>query len=77
MALVVSNRGGLPEVVENNDSGFVIEAGNLKQIIDHVRLLNDDPLLAKKIGDRAAERARTLFSERKYVQTLLQHFVSN
>lgn len=47
---IVSNVGGLPEVVKNNETGFVVEKENAQEIADKIALLIDNELLYKQLS---------------------------
>lgn len=48
--IVASNVGGIPEVIENNISGLLFEAGNFKELSEHIfHLLIDESLRSRLI----------------------------
>jgi len=55
--VIVSNVGGLPEVVDNNVTGFVIPHSNVEFLVKKIELLLDENL-RKKLGK--AGRARVM-----------------
>jgi glycosyltransferase involved in cell wall biosynthesis len=55
--VIVSNVGGLPEVVDNNITGFVIPHSNVEFLVKKIELLLDENL-RKKLGK--AGRARVM-----------------
>jgi len=55
--VIVSNVGGLPEVVDNNVTGFVIPHSNVELLVEKIELLFDEDL-RKKLGK--AGRIRVL-----------------
>ena len=58
LPVVASRVGGLPEIVEEGENGFLVEGGNPEQIADRVlRLLGDDELRAR-ISATNREKAR-------------------
>ncbi|MDB4384774.1 N-acetyl-alpha-D-glucosaminyl L-malate synthase BshA [Opitutaceae bacterium] len=59
--------GGIPEVVQDNDSALLVPAGNSEAVAAAIdRLLNDEEL-ARRLGAAAQTRAHELFSTAKIV----------
>jgi glycosyltransferase involved in cell wall biosynthesis len=59
--VVASDAGGLPEVVEDGVTGFVVPKGNVDALVDAIgRLLSDEEMRAR-MGRAARERAVRLF----------------
>ncbi|MBS4033791.1 MAG: glycosyltransferase [Ignavibacterium sp.] len=48
--VIVSNVGGLPEVVENGKTGIVVEPKSTSEIFEAISKLIDNPELAQKMG---------------------------
>ncbi|MEA1953179.1 MAG: glycosyltransferase [Campylobacterota bacterium] len=60
--VVVSNVGGLPEVVEDGVSGFVVEPKNPKQTADAIEKLILDNELQATIGNNGRARVKKLYN---------------
>lgn len=59
--VVASKRGGLPELIEDGETGFLHEPEDIEgQSASVLRLLRDEAL-AKKMGERAREVAKERF----------------
>lgn len=58
--VVCSRLGGLPEVVRDGETGFLVEPGNVGELRDRLSLLLADPALARRLG----EGGRQLVAER-------------
>jgi glycosyltransferase involved in cell wall biosynthesis len=54
--VVVSNVGGLPEVVENGKTGFIIEKGNFAALAKILEKLVLNPELRKRLGNNGREK---------------------
>jgi len=50
---LVSKVGGLPEIIEQNYNGYLVEANNEKEFIKYLHLLVSDEVLRKKMGKNA------------------------
>lgn len=57
--------GGVPEVVEHGQTGFLSVQGDVMGLSKHIRLLLEDRKLRAEMGMRARERAERLFDVRK------------
>jgi glycosyltransferase involved in cell wall biosynthesis len=53
--VVASRLGGVPEIVADGETGFLVEPGNVDELHDRLALLLGDPSLAAKMGRRARE----------------------
>jgi glycosyltransferase involved in cell wall biosynthesis len=53
---VVSNVGGLPEAVEDNVTGFIVESKNIQQAANALIKLITDRKLKNKMGKMGRER---------------------
>jgi glycosyltransferase involved in cell wall biosynthesis len=51
---VVSNVGGMPEIVEHNHSGFVVEPDDPQALAEAITALLQDESLRKRFGEHAA-----------------------
>ncbi|HEY9376031.1 MAG TPA: glycosyltransferase family 4 protein, partial [Jiangellaceae bacterium] len=55
LPVVASRLGGVPEIVVDGDTGFLVEPGNVDELHDRLRLLLDDPALAAEMGRRGRD----------------------
>lgn len=49
--VIATNVGGIPELMKNKESGFLIEKGNAKDIIEKTKILLNDKEKAKQMGE--------------------------
>jgi L-malate glycosyltransferase len=59
---IVSDIGGLLELVDNEKSGLVVERGNARAIARAVEKMADDPGLRKDFANEAIRRMKQIFS---------------
>jgi glycosyltransferase involved in cell wall biosynthesis len=59
--VVVSNVGGLPDIVGQEIEGLLVPPGDAARLADALRRLLDEPALARAMGERGRERARHEF----------------
>jgi glycosyltransferase involved in cell wall biosynthesis len=61
VAVVASDAGGLPEVVENGVTGLVVPRGDSKALAEAIGSLLADPQRRRRMGQAGRERALRLF----------------
>ena len=54
--VIASRIGGLPEVVEDGETGFLVPPGDVAALRERIQLLLEDRALAHRMGDRARNR---------------------
>jgi glycosyltransferase involved in cell wall biosynthesis len=64
---VVTRRGGLPEIVEEGVTGFIVEAQRPDQLADRLERLIRDPALGRAMGEKARLRIAECFSQERMV----------
>jgi len=69
--VVVSDVGGLPEVVERDGTGLVVEARNEVQIADALERLVLDPDLRFRMGAAGRDRVQRLYEWKANVDQML------
>src|SRR6184192_1685960 len=62
--------GGIPEMVIENETGFLVEPGDAAALADAIEQVIDDRLLAQRLGQDGYKRAQQLFSIDKNVREL-------
>jgi starch synthase len=63
-AVVASRVGGIPEVVVDGETGFLVEPANPEELAARVNELVSDPELAARFGQAGRKRAVEHFSWR-------------
>jgi glycosyltransferase involved in cell wall biosynthesis len=59
---VATRRGGLPEIVQDGKTGYLVEAEAPRQLAEKLRLLIEDDVLRKKMGAAARQYASAQFT---------------
>lgn len=72
--VVASNHGGLTEIVLHNQTGFLFEPNNEKQLAEYLQQLIDKPDLRNNFGEKGHHRVLEHFSIDKHVQKFEQIF---
>jgi N-acetyl-alpha-D-glucosaminyl L-malate synthase BshA len=60
--VVATNVGGLPEVIENGDTGFLVGVGDIDAMAAKAIEIMSNPERAKQMGARGRQRAREAFT---------------
>lgn len=68
--VVASREGGLPEIVDDGETGFLVEPENTDGFVAAVLKLIGDDTLRTRMGHLGAERARSRFSIQRHVEGL-------
>lgn len=69
--VVASNVGGIPELVKDGETGFLVEPKNSGQLAEKLRILLSDKNLAVAMGRRGRELVKDKFSNEKYIENYL------
>lgn len=69
--VVVSNMGGLPEVVENRITGIIVPPDNAAAAADAIERLILDPALREKLGKNGRERVKKLYNWNDNVEQMI------
>src|SRR6476659_6266407 len=70
LPVVSTNLGGIPEMVIENQTGFLGQPGDARAMADAIETVINDCSLAARLGHSGYERARALFSIEKNVREL-------
>ena len=70
LPVVSTNIGGIPEMIIDNETGFLVEPGDTAAMADAIEIVINDSSSAARLGHSGYERARTLFSIEKNVREL-------
>ena len=71
--LVGDNMGGITELIENGETGFLVNPREPGQIADKVVQILSDKELARKMGERAMLRIKE-FSQERHIQSILSAY---
>jgi glycosyltransferase involved in cell wall biosynthesis len=69
--VICSRIGGLPEIVDEGETGLLFEPGNVKDLTSKIRLLYQDPELCLKMGKAGREKVLNEYSPDKYYERLM------
>ena len=63
--VVASNVGGIPEVVADRETGFLVPPKNPEAIAEKVTFLLKNPQIAKEMGEKGYQRVKKNFTQEK------------
>jgi glycosyltransferase involved in cell wall biosynthesis len=66
--VVATRVGGVPEVVENGATGYLVEPGDDEALADAITALLRDPSTARAMGHAGQRRAEDVFSNRAFTE---------
>jgi glycosyltransferase involved in cell wall biosynthesis len=72
--VVASRIGGLPEIVEDGVTGYLVQPGNVAELRDRLSQLLRDPALAQRMGCSARERVLERFTWRACATRCLEAY---
>src|SRR5437667_11142107 len=70
LPVISTDIGGIPEMVVQNETGFLVSPGDATALADAIEKLISDAVLAQKMGRVGYERAQKLFSIERNVREL-------
>jgi colanic acid/amylovoran biosynthesis glycosyltransferase len=70
LPVVSTTIGGIPEMVVENETGFLVQPGDASALASRIEKLADDRALAQTLGRAGYQRAQELFSIDKNVREL-------
>ena len=59
---VATNGGGTPELIVDNETGFLVEPKNVKDMAEKIEYLLSNPSIAKEMGEKGKKRIENHFS---------------
>ena len=74
--VIGSNRGGVPEIIEDQYNGLLFESQNSDDLFYKLKELYDDPEKHLHFGENAKKSALNKFSKQKHIEQLVQFYKS-
>lgn len=72
LPVIASRIGGLPDVVQHEQTGLLVPPGRVSNWVQAIQHLMQDTDYAQKLGDTGRDYAHTHFHPQKHTQALLQ-----
>ena len=61
-AVIATNAGGNPELIEHDKDGILFQPGNARDLSGYIQQLYNDPVKRNSLAERAYEKAKGQFS---------------
>lgn len=71
-AILASNIGGIPELIENKKTGILYEYNNINDLADKIEILFNKNKLAEQLGNNARKKAIDEYSKEYYYSKLIK-----
>jgi len=75
LPVIATRRGGLPEIIEHEQNGLLVEAEHPEQIAQAIGRLIDNPQLSRRLALNARRRSAERFGQERFIaefRTLLE-----
>ncbi len=72
LPVIASNLPGVRGVVRENESGILVEAGNVDDLVDKINMFLNDEEKQKKYGQQASQIVQNVYRWPKIIKTLRQ-----
>jgi len=72
--IVATRVGGIPELVSDGETGYLIERGNTDELTSRILELVNDPTARNQMGERGSQAVWTKFDLRKNVAQLMRAY---
>lgn len=69
--VIASRIGGIPEVVEDGENGFLVLPGDIDELTEKISLLWEDRALARKMGKSARQTVLESFNQERHYEKLI------
>ena len=75
--VVATNVGGIPELMKDNETGFLVEKGNSKELIEKLSILINDKEKREDMGNNGRKFVEENFSWNRIVKEFLKDLEKN
>ncbi|MFJ5714119.1 glycosyltransferase family 4 protein [Neobacillus sp. NPDC093127] len=65
---ISTNVGGVPELIEDGKTGFIIKPGSVDELIEKLTLLLEHPALSEQMGQQARARYEAHFTRKSFIK---------
>jgi len=72
--VVATRVGGIPELVSDNESGFLLQRGDVETLAEKILILISDPALQRSMGEVGSNTVHSKFDLRRNVAQLVRAY---
>jgi glycosyltransferase involved in cell wall biosynthesis len=79
LPIVATKEGGIPEIVKNEETGFLIPKGNSKELANKLEMLILNPRMCSEMGERGKKRFDAKFTLNQFeinLENILKNCIS-
>ena len=77
LPVVAFDSGGVSEIVQNGETGFLIPYGDINGFADAMYNFIKQPMLIKIMGQKGSERAKRFFNKEIQIPLIVDHLLKN
>lgn len=70
--VIGANIGGIPELVKDNENGFIYKYDDINELAEKMKVLFEDDKLVKKFSKQAKEIAKEQYSKENYYKKIMK-----
>ncbi len=67
---------GISEVLQNDETGYIVEQGNVKAMAERLIFLARNPMVAKEMGNKAQLKVRNLYTKERMIEEKIRFYES-
>ena len=75
-AIITTNQGGIPEIIQDHHSGLIAEVGNSQQLAEKLLLLLSDSVLRETLAQNAGTFAETHLTSMSMIKKIEEVYQS-
>ena len=76
LPVIATNVGGIPEVVKDGETGFLVPPRDSKALSEAILTLIDNPEMAKSMGEKGRTVAASKFTGERYARDMEKLYAS-
>jgi glycosyltransferase involved in cell wall biosynthesis len=77
LPVVSTNHAGIIDVIIQNETGFLVEEGDIEMMAEKIILLLDDHVLAQKMGKAGKQNIQTNFTLDQHIQAIEECIITS
>jgi glycosyltransferase involved in cell wall biosynthesis len=70
--VIATNVGGIPEMMRDQETGFLVEKGNAEEIIEKIEILLENKIRSEEMGEKGREFVKKNFSWDKIAKDFIK-----
>lgn len=75
LPVIATDAGGLPELIRDNETGYIVPAGDSSTMSERIKVFIKDPVLAKRFAEKAFLNYRLAFSLNNMIESTRDFYI--